>query len=624
MAVDVYLYDTAKRLRAVALWGISKLIHDERDFMLTAELVNSHAVRPGEYIGFTCVDGRYRMFKAERAVVHPAAGFTSITATEAAVAELAKSILPEARLENATADEMTAAVLAGSGFEIGNSTQGRAAALEQYRAKRWRALRDIESACGVRIIPYYEMENGKIVRKVVDIEEKIYQRTGRILQRQTDATDIQIAYQDGAIARMYGVGASTGTEDPPSCVSFADVEWSKANGDPMDKPKGQAYLENPDVRARGIEDEDVFEDKNITDPNVLLEETRRVLLKRSRPKVSGTATAFDVAHIPGYEHKSVRIYDILDVPDDAGGTVEGIVIDVQRNYLRQEQTQIVLGEEDEGEATTEKLLAKVMNQTTSLKGSAGAAASRYLENKHLIQLNANRIVMNADEILANADRIRLVASNLEEYEKGTDERLTIAELTLYGDGTSAQAGLVARVEDHDGEISRAALTLYGDGTSANAGLVANVARNEEGLATQNAALLDLKADTESATATLSARVGENEAAITATANELQSELELKADKITLNGYVTASQLKTEFTNFENGISDSLYVAALSANGFECSSFAFKGYGMSLKSTDYVKSVGRTKRYVKSPADLTIEIWEISSISNGTLYYMSWE
>lgn len=105
---------------------------------------------------------------------------------------------------------------------------------------------------------------------------------------------------------------------------------------------------------------------------------------------------------------------------------------------------------------------------------------------------------------------------------------------------------------------------------------------------------------------------------------INSEIELKADKITLNGYVTANQLATEFSNFESGISNDLYVSALSANGFECSSFSFKGNGMSLKSTDYVKSVGRTKRYVKSPADATIEIWEISSISNDTLYYMSWE
>lgn len=105
---------------------------------------------------------------------------------------------------------------------------------------------------------------------------------------------------------------------------------------------------------------------------------------------------------------------------------------------------------------------------------------------------------------------------------------------------------------------------------------------------------------------------------------IKSEIDLKADKIILDGYVTANQLATEFSNFESGISEDLYVSALSANGFECSSFSMSGYGMSLKRTDYVKSVGRTQRHVMSPAGISVDIWEISSISNGELYYMSWE
>ena len=62
MAVEVYLYDSRKRLRKAIVWGISKLIHDERDFMLTAEILNAYAATPGEFLGFLCVDGRYRLF----------------------------------------------------------------------------------------------------------------------------------------------------------------------------------------------------------------------------------------------------------------------------------------------------------------------------------------------------------------------------------------------------------------------------------------------------------------------------------------------------------------------------------------------------------------------------------
>src|SRR5699024_12279180 len=40
-------------------------------------------------------------------------------------------------------------------------------------------------------------------------------------------------------------------------ITLQDVEWSVANGDPVDKPLGQAYLEHPDAkRAYGRLDAD--------------------------------------------------------------------------------------------------------------------------------------------------------------------------------------------------------------------------------------------------------------------------------------------------------------------------------------------------------------------------------
>ena len=565
MEVDLYLYDEHKMLLRPILWGVQKLIHDERDFLLTAEIMNSYAVSVGQFIGFTCDDGRYRLFLVETAAVDVSSGYTTVTATEAAVAELARRIVREVRLEGTYADEAVQAALEESGFVIGKSASGRKGDVSKYYATRWKALREIEAVCNVRILPYFTVENGQITGKWVDIEERTYRRTGRILQKETDATSIQVTYSGTAVGRMYGKGRMIGTEDPPTCVNFAQVAWSTDAGDPMDKPAGQEYLEDPETIARGIEDEDVFENKNIEDPSELLRQTYEALIKRRKPKVQGMATAFDVSYLPGYEHKSVRLFDILDVPTEDGGTVEGIVIDIQRNYINRERTQIVLGEEDESEQTSiVKQVAALKSESVRLRGSSGAASSRYIENRHLIELNANRIVMNAEEILANADRIRLTAGNLEEFEKGTTDRLVLAELTLFGDESGATAGLVARVND-------------------------------------------------------------NVAAITAVANDVESRVTIEALEIELKGYVTASRLKTEFSNFESGISDKLYVAALSANTFECSSFSFKGEGISLKSTDYVKSVGRTKRYAMAPSGTaSMEFYEISSISNGKLYYLSWE
>lgn len=173
-----------------------------------------------------------------------------------------------------------------------------------------------------------------------------------------------------------------------------------------------------------------------------------------------------------------------------------------------------------------------------------------------------------------------------------EERLSYAEINI--DEDNAQIQLIAgRVDKAEGRISSAEITL--NGAEGKIGLVGRV-ENAEG------------------------RISSAEITI----DGLNSEIELKADKITLNGYVTANQLKTEFSNFESGISDNLYVRALSATNFECNSIKIGGTGLSLAQKKVVTGVSRTKRYVKSPSDVSIEIYECSGVSTDTIYYASWE
>jgi len=201
--------------------------------------------------------------------------------------------------------------------------------------------------------------------------------------------------------------------------------------------------------------------------------------------------------------------------------------------------------------------------STSLGKSSAAQSNRYIETKQLIQLNADTIQMNARLIEANAEEIRLTASKTDE----TSGRLMEAELVLYGDDTGAHAGLIARM-------------------------------------------------------------GENEASILLHADELGTLAEIKADKVDLGKYATVSRLEAEIADVK--ITESSYVTtaglntqSLGANYVETNTFSIGGTMLTLKSTDYVKSVGRTKRYALSPSNISIEFWEISSISNGTLYYLGY-
>lgn len=175
------------------------------------------------------------------------------------------------------------------------------------------------------------------------------------------------------------------------------------------------------------------------------------------------------------------------------------------------------------------------------------------------------------------------------------ERLSSAEITL--NGADGQIGLVGRVETAEGDIKSAAVKI--DGLNST---------------------ISLKAD-----ATVTDALGERVSSAEVRIDGLNSEIELKADKITLDGYVTANQMKTEFSNFESGLSDNLYVRALSASNFECSHLTVNGSGLSLVQKTVVTGVSRTKRYAKGPSGTSnIEFYECSGVSTEKMYYVSWE
>ena len=104
---------------------------------------------------------------------------------------------------------------------------------------------------------------------------------------------------------------------------------------------------------------------------------------------------------------------------------------------------------------------------------------------------------------------------------------------------------------------------------------------------------------------------------------LNSEITLKADKIDLQGYVTATKLQTELANLEHAISDEMYITTLGTGNFN-----INGYGISLKQKTVVVSVGLNKEYASVPASNGSTYVVISgatiSTSKETMYYLSWE
>lgn len=211
-------------------------------------------------------------------------------------------------------------------------------------------------------------------------------------------------------------------------------------------------------------------------------------------------------------------------------------------------------------------------------------------------------------------------SATEAWVKEAGVKIEANHADLYATKTAITGSWKENVENIDALITA---------TTDNGGLVAMIVgrktKTEEINAaikatTEGGGLITLKADTKTVS-DLGERVSTAEINISAA----ESKIELKADKIDLNGYVTANQLKTEFSSFESGISNSLYVKALSATGFECNSFTLAGNKLSLIQKTVVTGITRSKRScMSSDGKGTINFYACDSVSTETLFYVSWE
>ena len=175
----------------------------------------------------------------------------------------------------------------------------------------------------------------------------------------------------------------------------------------------------------------------------------------------------------------------------------------------------------------------------------------------------------------------------------------------------------------DVETINALITASSD----NGGLVSMLVGRHNKIEDVNAAisataagggLVTIKADNKTVT-DLGERVSSAEINISAA----ESKIELKADKIALDGYVTMSKFNAEIAEIK--ITDSSYVTtaalntkSLSANYAEISSINIGGKQARWESVTVVTGVTRKKRYAMAPSGSTsMEFYECSGVSTDT-------
>ncbi|BAB04681.1 phage tail spike protein [Halalkalibacterium halodurans] len=120
------------------------------------------------------------------------------------------------------------------------------------------------------------------------------------------------------VTALYGRGASLqGENGEDGSLDFGEVEWRKSAGAPVDKPKGQLWVGDPEAlqkygrkhNGQLLHREGIFQNTNIEDPEELLEKTWEQLQKSSKPEVHYRLSVRLFEHISGYEHEQASLGD---------------------------------------------------------------------------------------------------------------------------------------------------------------------------------------------------------------------------------------------------------------------------------------------------------------------------
>jgi phage minor structural protein len=263
--------------------------------------------------------------------------------------ELKHFIIQEIHPQNRQAEFMLNQALQGTGWRVGYVAETVQASQHFYFTPVLEALKVISGLFGIELVFKVEISGQKITDKWVEA----YNRRGaKTMKRFTHGSNLLSVKETIERSNVYtaligrGRGEETETGGFGRRISFEEVEWSVAHGDPVDKPLGQNYVEVPSATEEyGINMPDgskvpamgVVELEHIEDPEELLRATYEELINRIRPSVLYSTTVADIGKVELGEVVGIHRYD-LNVH------YETRIISLERNYLFPQRTPVELGE----------------------------------------------------------------------------------------------------------------------------------------------------------------------------------------------------------------------------------------------------------------------------------------
>lgn len=312
---------------------------------------------------------QYKLFKIDRPDFTDEA--ITITAVEAASDDLAvQGYIYDEEFDPGTIQQGLEVIFSGSSWNYDMQCNNAANNFNFYKVSRKTALKTLCDTFSLEVQFTYTISGNRITNKTCHVYNKLGHDTNKRLIKGRNVTDFKMSKDmsqlfTAAVGKGASVkekdedteksdaGANTTTEtskdkkEPPvtKLIDFSTVEWSKAKGDPVDKPYGKVYVELPEATAKyGWYDNDgklhprltVCEFSEDDMPENLLIDTYNYLIQHSAPAISVTAT---VAKI-GKTYLGDRVLAI-DFEDDL--RVQARATKINRDLLDDNQTVVTIG-----------------------------------------------------------------------------------------------------------------------------------------------------------------------------------------------------------------------------------------------------------------------------------------
>lgn len=375
----IYLFDNEERLLKVvrrnaiksALQKYALTTDNYVSDRLTVEVkaLNDDEFEKVEYMAIQSMENTHLFHYFYIAQKSTKGEISTFTGVQSGIEELRKTPVFDKRPKNTPAKPVINELLQGTNWQARFIADTTNHSTNFYYTSVFDALKKLCKVWGLEMQFFIEMNSNGLGARYIDFKKKIGEAVGKRVVYGHNALEILKEVErtnifTALIGRGKGEQVSSAEESGKGGdgygrkITFEDVVWSKAKGDPLDKPKGQKYLEIPEMtRTYGIKNSDgtmrpkigFTEFSEEEDPNELIKLTYQTLINSARPQLTLKTSSVYL--------RGVKIGDTIRVVrHDKKLDYDTRIFEITFNRLNNQSSDIKLGDQI-GESSSSKVQA---------------------------------------------------------------------------------------------------------------------------------------------------------------------------------------------------------------------------------------------------------------------------